>query len=262
MSRNPRTVSFATKINILKENIPAAFIGFIFTLVGTTLFFVFLSIEDDTPKVDYELISLEGKETLAQITDIEIQYNTRVNGVHPTIISYKYVDNGKEVHTKFKTLAERKVRLLKIGAEIPIKIVDGQSIIKDLKPFNAAYLKYIPLIITIIGVPFLIFAIYKFQRKLQLYKYGDISFGEILSMIHKGGFRKSRTKRGITVQYRYKTTKGKSIIGKALIYDFAILKDKKEGDFLPIFISTEEEEKSCMIPKVEAYRNDWDVEFK
>lgn len=165
MRNNPIKVEKPFIISTLKENAASSFIGLVFIILSLTLFFIFLSNEDDTPQVNYELINQEGIEVVAQITDIETQYNTKINGIHPIIVSYKYLDKGHEVNFKFKTLSERKAQLLKIGEEIPIKKLNGNSIIKDLKPFNATYLKYISLLLLLFGLPFLFYPFYKTLQK-------------------------------------------------------------------------------------------------
>lgn len=261
MSRAPRKVAYATKMNILKEHAAPLFIGFIFILISITIFFIFSINEGNTPKVDYDLINQEGTETVAKITDIETQYNTKVNGVHPTIISYQYEDNGRTINFKFKTLAERKAQRLEIGAEIPIKKLNGQSIIKDLKPFDATILKYVLLLLFLIGLPFLLYAVYQSQKKLKLYKYGTISNGKILSIVPRRRSKKSQYSQGAIVHYQYKTTKGQSLIGKSFTDNLLIINNKKEAATLPIFVSKDQEEKSCIIPELEAIRNNWEVDF-
>jgi hypothetical protein len=55
---------------------------------------------------------------------------------------------------------------------------------------------------------------------------------------------------------------GKKIIGESITSDFSIMSDKKKGDFVPIFVSTENEEKSCIIPKLQSLKNNWNIEFE
>lgn len=258
MSRKPRKLAYTTKMNILKEYAAPAFIGSIFILMSIAIFFIFSANEGDAPKVDYNLINQEGTETVAKITDIETLYNTKVNGVHPTIISYQYVDNGRTINFKYKTLAERKAQLLEIGAEIPIKELNGESIIKDLKPFDATILKYILLLLFLIGLPFLLYAIYQSQKKLKLYKYGTISSGKIISIVPRSRSKKSHSSQGAIIHYQYTTTKGESLLGKSFTNDLLVINNTKEAASLPIFIFKEQ---SCMIPELEAIRNNWEVEF-
>jgi hypothetical protein len=55
---------------------------------------------------------------------------------------------------------------------------------------------------------------------------------------------------------------GKKIIGESFTTDFSIMSDKKKGDFVPIFVSPENEKKSCIVPKLQSLRNNWNIEFE
>ena len=261
MSENQRQVSFLTILNLLKWNPIPFFLGLGFTIIPILVSMLILSIGNDSPKVDYDLICEKGTETIAQITDIETEHNIEINGVHPSMISYKYLENGSEKNFKFRTLSERKVQNLNIGSEVQIKYLSGKSIIKDLKPFNADFLKFIPFIFLIIGLPLLLYSTYQIRKQLNLYKNGQIAKGKILSMMPKSGLPISKIGQGIIIHYQYETTKGKSIVEESFTTDFSILNDKKKDDYIPIFISRKNEQKSCIVPKLESLRNNWNIEF-
>lgn len=243
-------------------------IGFLFTLLPlflvTVLAIVFTAIGNDTPKVDYELISEKGKEITAEITDIETQYNVTINGVHPTIISYKYLENGNEVQSKYKVLEERKIANLEIGDNVDIKELNGNSILKGLEPydFSTGFFLLFPIPFLIIGLPFLIYSILSMKKELNLYKFGKVNNGKIISMIPKSGLPVSNVGQGIIVHYEYESRNGNKIIGESFITDFSIMSDKKKDDFTPIFVSTENENKSCIVPKLDSLRNGWNIDFE
>jgi len=243
-------------------------IGFLFTLmpilIVLVLTIVFTLIGNDTPKVDFELINEKGKEITAEITDIETQYNVTINGVHPTIISYNYLDNGSETESKYKVLEKRKVEKLEIGDNMVIKEFNGNSIIKGLKPydFSTELFLLFPIPFLIIGLPFLIYSILNLKKELKLYKFGKVSKGKIISMIPKSGLPVSNVGQGIIVHYEYETRNGNKIVGESFTTDFSIMNDKKKGDLVPIFISTENENKSCVVPKLDSLRNGWNIEFE
>lgn len=268
MNITPRKVKFSTILNILKKKPTPMLIGFLFTLIPLflvlVLSIVFSSFGKDTPEIDYELINLQGNETTAEITDIETQYNVTINGVHPTIISYKYLENGKEIASKYKVLEERKIEKLEIGNDIKIKELNGNSIVKDLKPygFSIWFFLLIPIPFLIIGLPFLIYSILNLKKELKLYKFGIISKGKIISMMPKSGLPVSNVGQGIIVHYEYETRNGKKIIGESFTTDFSIMSDKKKDDLVPIFISPENEEKSCVVPKLQSLRNNWNIDFE
>lgn len=268
MNNVSRKVKFSTKLNILKKKPIAMYFGFLFTLIPVFLVIVFLivftSIGNDTPEIDYNLINSQGKERTAVITDIETQYNVTINGVHPTIISYKYADNGKTVESKYKVLEERKIEYLEIGDDLVIKELNGSSIVKDFKPydFSTGFFLLFPIPFLIIGLPFLIYSLLNFKNELKLYKYGKVSKAKILSMMPKSGIPFSNLGQGIIVHYEYETRNGKKIIGESFTTDFSIMSDKKKDDLIPIFVSNENNEKSCVVPKLESLRNAWNIDFE
>jgi hypothetical protein len=268
MNNTPRKVKFSTTLNILKKKpIPMLF-GFLFTLIPLflviVLSIVFSSFGNDTPEIDYDLINSQGIETTAEITDIETQYNVTINGVHPTIISYKYSENGKEIESKYKVLEERKIENLEIGNDIEIKELNGNSIVKDLKPygFSIWFFLLIPIPFLIIGLPFLIYSILNLKKELKLYKFGKVSKGKIVSMMPKSGLPVSNVGQGIIVHYEYETRNGKKNIGESFTTDFSIMSDKKKDDLVPIFVSAENEEKSCVVPKLQSLRNNRNIDFE
>lgn len=266
MNDSSRSVKFSTKLNILKKKpIPMLF-GFLFTLIPLfiilVLYIVFSSIGNDVPVVDFDLINRKGKETSAVITNIETQYNIRINGIHPTIMSYKYSDQNKIHNFKYKTLSERKAEQLQIGDKITIKELQGSSIIPHLQPykFSIGFFFLIPIPFLLIGLPFLFYAVISFRKELKLYKYGKVIKAKIISMIAKTGVRGSNMGQGIVIHYAYESIEGKKLGGESLITDYCVGDEKKKDDYISIFVLPENEEKSCIVPKLESLRNNWNIE--
>lgn len=267
MNNTARKVKFSTILNVLKKKPIPMLIGFLFTLIPLIvvipLSIMFSTLGNDTPKIDYELIESQGTETIAEITNIETQYNVTINGVHPTIISYKYLENGKEIESKYKVLEERKIAKLDIGDNLEIKSHNGSSIVANLKPydFSLGFFLLFPIPFLIIGLPFLLYSIFNLNKELKLYKYGEVSKGKILSMIPKPGFGISNIGQGIIVHYEFESRNGNKVIGESLTTDYSIMNDNKKGDLVPIFTSSNNDEKSCIVPKLESFRNGWNIDF-
>jgi|GEM_PF-1013836 len=316
MNRLPREVKSSTRWNILKKRRESMLLGVLLTLISLLpagLWIFFSSFENDTPKIDYELINSQGKEITAEITDIETQYNVKINEVHPTIISYRYLENGQVADSKYKVLEEAKIADMEIGNNIKIKVLDGNSIIKDLEPysFSANFLLIMALVLLTIGLSSLIYSVFHFRKELKLYKFGKVSQGKIVAMTPKyrlfssnsrqrtsiflpsliiglpfriysmfktrkelkhrkfGEVLKEKTAsmvsrseiQGIVVHYEYETRKGKKILGKSLTTDLSMMNDEKKDELIPIFVSKENEEKSCIIPELEALKNGWNIDF-
>lgn len=268
MNSTPRKVKLSTKLSILKKKpIPMLF-GFLFTLIPLflviLLWIVFSSIGNDTPSVDIDLINSKGTIKIARITDLETQYNITINGVHPTIINYSYDDNGQLVNSKYRVLEERKIENLEIGNDIEIKEHEGNSVIIGLKPydFGMGFFLLFPIPFLIIGLPFLIYSILNLKKELKLYKFGKVSKGKIISMIPKSGLPVSNVGQGIIIHYEYETRNGNKLIGESFTDDFSIMNDKKKDDYVPILVSSENDNNSCIVPKLESLRNGWNIDFE
>lgn len=233
------------------------------TFVVTVLVIAFSSIGNDTPSVDFELINSKGTNKTAQITDYETQYNITINEVHPTIIYYSYEDNGQLTHSSYRVLEERKIENYEIGTRIEIKEYEGSSIIVGLKPydFGMDFFLLFPIPFLIIGLPFLLYATFRLRSELKLYKTGELSQGKIVSMIPKSGLPVSNFGQAVIVHYEYEKN-GQKIIGESITTDLSIISDKKKGDITPIFVSTDDQRKSCIVPKLESLRNNWNIEFE
>lgn len=267
MNNTSRRVKFSTVFNTLKKRpIPLLF-GFLFTLIPLfgviILTIVFSLIKNDVPLVDYDLVNSKGILKTAEITDLETQYNVTIYGVHPTIISYSYQEKGQTFNSKYRVLEERKIDNLEIGESIEIKEYEGSTIIKGLKPYDFSVGFFLGILapFLIIGLPFLIFSWYHLQKELRLYKNGQVRLGKIVSMIPKLGLPISNIGQGVIVHYEYEIN-GKKMMGESLTNDFSIMTNKRKSDLVPIFVSTENAEKSCLVPKLDALRNDWRIEFE
>lgn len=268
MNNISRKVKFSTVINTLKKKpIPMLF-GFLFTLLPfffAILFgIIFSSIGNDTPEINYNLINENGKEIKAEITNIETQYNLTINGVHPTIISYQYIVENNTLNSKYKVLEETKIEKFNVGSIIEIKELDGKTIIKNIEPYEfvSSIFLFALLPFLIIGILFLIYSLTKMNKELKLYKYGKLESGKIISMIPKQGFSVLNIGQGIIIHYEYKTSNNEKIIGESFTTDFSIISDKKKDEFTPIFVSSENEEKSCIVPKLQSLRNNWNIKFE
>lgn len=265
MNNIRRKVKFSTIINIIKERPFPFFFGLGFGIFPILMLIPIYFLPDSpgisVPDIDYDLINEQGTVQSAVITDIEPQYNITENGVNPTIISYEY--SNKKIKSKYRVLEESKIANLNIGDTIEIKEYNGNTIINNIESFdfpdNIFY--FFPLFFLLIGSPFLTYALLKFRKKIKLYKEGKVSSGKIVSMIPKLGRSFSNWGNGIIVHYEYENRNGNKTIIESFTSDFSIINDNKKGDFVPIFVSLENEENSCIVPKIESLRNNWNIEF-
>ncbi|MDF1695464.1 MAG: hypothetical protein P1U56_06515 [Saprospiraceae bacterium] len=267
MSNIPRKVPFSTIIKLIKTKPIPTIIGTAFTGISILVFIAFSiffnPLMSDDSIVDYDLINKQGIATTAIITDIEVQKNISINRVHPYIIYYTYSQDGVKFDSQYRTLSENKAKGLTIGDEIQIKTLEGNSVIQNLKPFRfpTEFLKYIPLVFFLIGLPFLIYAFYTLQKEIMLYKNGRVAKGKIISMIQKKSIPISNAALGVFVQYQYTSRSGHNLTGESFTSDHSILNENEKGDFIPIFISENNEENSTIVPKLESIKNNWNIKF-
>lgn len=261
MTKEPRPVKFKTIFDLLKQKHIHFTVGFVFTLIpfafGFILMIIIPLLGSDVPNVDYEQINNQGESTLGTITKIETQKNITINNEHPSIISYRYSNGSNEIESQNKSLAPNKIKSMNIGDTIEVKYFDESSVITGLEPFKFPYDIFLKILIPllIIGLFALALLYLRIRTKLNLYRYGEVKNAELVSMTPKY----SLIGQGVKVHYQYKTMLGQSVLGDSFTNDFSILNSKKQGDLVKIFVSVDNETKSCLIPKLEQIRNNWKI---
>jgi hypothetical protein len=266
MIQQARQVGFKTIIDLLKRRRIRSLIGILFTLIPIFSATIFLSVltltNSDVPKVDYKLINEKGTVTHATITNIETQTNITINNEHPSIISYTYLVGDKDFKSKVQTLTPEIVDKMNVGDSVKIKYLESSSIITGLEPLSfPLYIFFIAAVpIFTIGVLTLLFLYIKIKSDINLFQYGKVRDAELLSMIPRPGLPISGFGRGVTVNYQYKTASGENALGESVTSDFSILNSKKQGDLIKIFVSADNESKSCLINKLDEIRNNWKIE--
>jgi len=266
MIREPRQVGLKTIFDLVKQKRTHFSVGLIFTLIpfafGAILLLVTTLIDSDLPDLDYDNVDKNGKLTTATITDIETQSNITINNEHPSIISYKYNGDGKETENQYRTLDPDRVSRMNLGDTIQVKYLADSSVIVGLEPFEFPFDMFFKILIPflIIGLVMLGLLYLRIRGEIDLYRSGEIKDAEIVSMTPKSGLSISRIGQGVTVNYQYKTTRGQSILGESFTSDYTILNSKKQGDLIKIFVSADNESKSCLIPKLDQIRNNWKID--
>lgn len=265
-----RQVPFSTFINLLKEKRPFSILGILFPLfaiIGSIVMGIVLnSNKQSYESYDYEEIAKKGIEKNAVVTNIE-NANISINGEDVKIITYEYNNNGQKSIDRFKTLEANKIADLKTGTEIKIKSFENQSVLKNIKPFVFPFQFFlVPSVFLIIGIPFFLISVIPSLRNFNLYKNGIVKEAEIISMeINTNGvitngiasYRSGAQK--IIIHYFFIGKNGEKIFGKSSTTDFLTLNEKKSGDKIKIFVSENNQNKSCLIPKLEALKNNWNV---
>jgi hypothetical protein len=265
MIREPRQVGLKTIFNLLKQKPGHLIFGTVFTMIpflfGGLFLLIFSFAGSDSPEVDYELVDKNGSITQAKINNIEVQGNISINNEHPRVISYSYQSADKLIDDKFRVLDSVKVSRLEIGDTIQIKHYNGQTIILDLKPyaFPTDILLLVLTPILIIGLIALGLLYWRVKGQIELFKNGTVTNAEIVSMTPVSGLPISGIGQRVNVHYQYLTTSGQKILGESTTTDYTILTSKKQGDIINIFVSSDNEKKSCVFSRLDEIRNNWKV---
>ena len=221
---------------------------------------IFLLLDDGFKKIDYDQIVEKGDKKMAIISGLETQYNTTVNGVHPTIISFYYEKNDVIINSDYQVLETQKIESLIVGSEITIIELEGQSVIEGIRPYSFPFvlLFIIPIPFLMIGLPVLVFSLYHYLRIAKLYKRGEVIRAKILSLSSIDGLPILNIGRGVLVHYEYNKD-GNVIISEENSTDLDFFTEKKEGEIISVFVNRKRINKSCIVPRLESIRNGWNI---
>jgi hypothetical protein len=262
-----RQVNFPILLNLLTGKSRFPVIGLVFVCLSIFVFIPLIlilstALKQPYQKYNFDEINKNGIEKDAKITSIKTVNNVTVNDEHPRIISYEYENNGQSVSDRFETLDLDKISNFNTATAIQILVYKGQSLIKDLTPFSfPVYLFFIlPAIFLLIGIPFLLSGLIPALKIFNLYKTGIVKEAHVVSMtLNSSGLSIRGSQQNILVNYYFLDELGHKIFGKSTTNDFLILNEKKEGDIVKVFVSESDETQSCLIPKLEAVKNNWAV---
>ena len=265
MIREQRQVGLRTIFDLLKQKPGHLIFGTMFTLIpfffGGLFVLIFSFAGSDSPEVDYGLVDKNGTATQAIINNIEVQGNISINNEHPRVVSYSYQSGDKLIEDKFRALDSAKVSRLEIGDTIQIKHYNGQTIIADLKPyaFPTDILLLVLTPILIIGLIALGLLYWRVKGQIDLFKNGTVTNAEIVAMTPVSGLPISGIGQRVNIHYQYLTTSGQKLLGESTTTDYTILTSKKQGDNINIFVSSDNETKSCVFSRLDEIRNNWKV---
>lgn len=266
MNDQPREIKLSTKLRLLWQRpiltmLSGYMLIFPFFFMGISYSLMNMHKDKSIPDVDYEEVNTQGIFTSGTIINIE-SAKELINNEHPAIISYRYRRDNQEVESKFQTLSLDKVEKMNIGDAIEIKYLDDESIPTGLEPgtFPWDIFFYAPLPVFFIGIALTAFLLNSIGKKIRLYMYGMVKDAELISFMPRPGFPITGIGRGVNVQYQYKMNGGYKMIGESLTRDFSILKEKKPGELIKIFVSPDDELTTCLIPKKEMMANNWKID--
>lgn len=263
---NKREVSFSNFITLIKNSGPFSIIGIVFDFVAVFILLPMILLMSNTfsepyEKYDFDAIEKNGTMKTATITDVQSVDNVSVNNRHPLKIIYEFSDKDSMKTDAFQTMDFYKAQDFKVGLKIQIKTFENESKIQNLKPFAFPFFVFyiLPFIFFTIGSIFLIIGLIPVLKDYDLYKNGIVKEGFIISMIPNSGLPITNIGQSILINYYYVGSNGQKIFGKSKTKDFSIMIENKPGDSIKLFASEKDETKSCMVPKLEAMKNNWRV---
>lgn len=261
-----RKVRLSNLITLIKNRKPFSILGIVFVFSSVfillpSVLFMINSFLEPYEKYDFEKIEQNGTEQIGKITDLRPVNNVTINGEHPLKISYEFLDKGLTKSDKFQTMDLEKTNEMKIGNKIKIKTFENQSKIQNLEPFTFPfYLFYtLPFIFFVLGSIFSLIGLVPALRDYNLYKNGIVKEGTIISLTLNSGLPITNIGQSVLINYYYLSSNGQKIFGKSKTTDFSIMLEKKAEDKINLFVSENDETKSCLIPKLEAMKNNWKI---
>jgi hypothetical protein len=168
------------------------------------------------------------------------------------VISYNYQNNGQMRNDKFATIDLEKIANLNVGDDIKIKVLGDQSKMAGVEPFSFPFDMFyiIPGIFLLIGIPFFIIGVLPAIRLYNLYKNGEVREATVVSV--------EPIRRGVDVNYYFTGLHQDRVFGKSRA-DYTYLSEKQPNDKVKIFVSARNENNSCLVPKLEALKYNWEV---
>lgn len=254
---NKRRVGTSALIRLIKQRGPVAILGLVFPVIAILVLLPFISFTALTSKQPYEQynhkkIEAEGVEAPAKIIYMTQLYNVSINGQHPAIISYSYQHNNQTTGDKFETIELEKIADWKVGDEIKVKVLNNESKIVGLEAFSFPYYIFymLPGIFLIVGVVFFIVGTLPVLKAYKLYQNGSVYEATVVSI--------DAVKRGVEVNYYFTGTHRDKVFGKSRT-DYSVLSEKRPDDKVKIFVSDTNEDNSCLVPKLEALKYNWEL---
>jgi hypothetical protein len=259
-----RNVDLVIIFKLLRTVKPASLVGLVFTTLSLFVFIPLIlilpgALKEPFEHYNFDEIKIRGVETNAKVTNVETKYNVEVNGKHPQIISYEYQLSGKTINDKFKTLDLDSTP--KIGTDIKILAYQNQSMIKGLDTFNfpANLFFILPGMFLLIGLPLLLIGLIPALKTFNLYKTGIVKKAFVFSITSRAGnMLRNGINQGLLVSYYFLDQFGNKIWGESVTNEMLFL-NIKEGEEVKIFVSENDETQSCLIPKLEAMKYNWNI---
>lgn len=151
-------------------------IGIVFTLVGVPITALFgLATMGDV------LISTSGKKTTGAVSDWRTMSNVKVNGRHPTEISFTYDVDGQKRSGTCATLDDELIEGLRQNGRVDVEYAGSFARIAGTTFSTVGFVGLIGFIFPLAGVLMAFFAIRSNRREIAAFTHGTLVHGTIAS---------------------------------------------------------------------------------
>jgi hypothetical protein len=110
------------------------------------------------------------------------------------------------------------------------------------------------------GVLFGVYFFFILYKQVNLCANGEVRDAEIVSLMPTLGISASFFGSRLRVLYRYKISGNNKVEGESVTSDLFLIKDKKRGDTIKIFVPPENEFITCVVSMIDVQRNNWKIE--
>ena len=189
---------------------------------------------------DQKKILAEGQETSAEVTRIETDNSTEINGTHPQRIYFRYKVDGVERRGKMNTMSVDEVSDWKPGRQISIKYLGDEATIPELSPVNFPIWLFdlifglMSFFFMLIGLVPLLYGLLAAWKKTQILRWGVVTPVRVLSISERGAaFGPLLSLFGVNryeVSYSTVDEQAKPLIGRATTGDLLFVGQCRVGD--------------------------------
>jgi hypothetical protein len=110
------------------------------------------------------------------------------------------------------------------------------------------------------GVLFGVYFFFILYKQVNLCTNGEVRDAEIISLMPTLGISSSFFGSRLRVLYRYQISGNNMVEGESITSDLSIIKYKKRGDTIKIFVSPKNEFITCVVSMIDVQRNNWEIE--
>jgi hypothetical protein len=190
-----------------------------------------------------------GQEAKAEVVSVETVRNVDINGVNPRRIVFRYEVDGRMKQYSMDTMPSEETSDWKPGHQITIRYLGDEATIPSLQPLEFPMFLFLlmPVVFLSIGLPFLVYGIFRARRKLRVMRFGIVKKAQLLSLTPLSGYAGWFVKTRFEATYVFRGSNGNDVYGRSFTTDLVLLNEKKKGDEVEILILPDNEQRSQVL---------------